>query len=410
MMHKTSFLVTLNMATILFSACAFAVLQQPLQPSNAFRNWDKNGDGKLTRDELPEPLRQNFDRVDTNHDGFITPDEDEAFRSRAPKTMPRPPRVPDSILAKSDIPYAGTDNPRQKLDLYLPKSPRSDKPLPVIVWIHGGAWLAGDKSSGIGQLSRFVGSGDYAGVSVAYRLTNEATWPAQIHDCKAAIRWIRGNAKEYNLDPERIGVWGSSAGGHLVAMLGTSGGVEALEGQLGEFTDKSSRVTCVVDFFGPSDLLAIGDYPSTIRHNAPDSPESRLVGGPLLEMKDAAASASPTTYVSADDPPFLIVHGDKDLTVPLNQSVRLNELLQKTGVDVTFMTIEGGGHGGFASDELNRRVRDFFEKHLRGKQVDVAGGTVTRRGGRCDVALHSLRHSFDWSFVLRHSGQRWSLV
>ena len=237
-------------------------------PSGVFRNWDKNGDGKLTREELPEQVRQNFDRVDTNKDGFITPDEDAAFRNRngrvqnakQKKSPAKAPRLPANIRATRDLSYADNDNPRQRLDLYLPAAPTSDKPLPVVVWIHGGAWRAGDKAGGIGQLSSFVASGDYAGVSVGYRLTDEANWPAQIYDCKAAIRWIRGNAEKYHLDPNRIGVWGSSAGGHLVAMLGTSGDVESLEGELGTYADQSSRVTCVVDYFGPSELLTMGDY------------------------------------------------------------------------------------------------------------------------------------------------------
>jgi acetyl esterase/lipase len=226
-----------------------------------------------------------------------------------------------------------------------------------------------------------VASGDYAGVSVGYRLSNEATWPAQIHDCKAAIRWIRAHAKKYNLDPERIGVWGSSAGGHLVAMLGTSGGVKELEGTLGKHLDQDSRVACVVDYFGPSDMLTIGKYPSQLKHNAPDSPEAKLLGGPLQEMQQAAQSASPTTYVSKDDPPFLIVHGDQDLVVPYNQSERLSEALRKVGAQVTFITVKGGGHGGFRGEESTRRVHRFFDKHLRGQDVEISAETISQGQG-----------------------------
>ncbi|MBN2476628.1 MAG: alpha/beta hydrolase [Pirellulales bacterium] len=286
------------------------------------------------------------------------------------------PRVPVGVRAEFDVPYADTDNPQQKLDLYLPDKPIGDGPLPVVVWIHGGAWRAGNKSSGLGNLATLVASGRYAGVSVAYRLTDEAVWPAQIHDCKAALRWIRAHAQQHNLDPKRIGVWGSSAGGHLVAMLGTSGGVKPLEGELGEHIDQGSRVTCVVDYFGPSDMLTMGKYPSRMDHDSPNSPESRLVGGPVQEAKEAARSASPTTYVSQDDPPFLIVHGDQDPLVPHNQSVRLADLLEKAGVDVTFITITGGGHGGFRSLELTGRVRRFLDKHLRGQQVEISAAAI----------------------------------
>jgi acetyl esterase/lipase len=356
-----------------------------------FRSQDKNQDGRLSRDELPDRLRANFDRVDADRDGFITPQEDATFRSRGrakqrepgQQRRPREPRVPEGIVATLDIAYAGNDNPRQKLDLYLPESRSSDKPLPVVVWIHGGAWRAGSKAGGIGRFARFAQSGHYASVSIGYRLTDEAIWPAQIHDCKAAIRWIRAHAGKYNLDPDRIGVWGASAGGHLVAMLGTSGGVRALEGELGEHADQDSRVTCVVDYYGPSDLLAMSSRPSIMDHDAPDSPESTLVGGPLQETVENAKSASTTTYVSKDDPPFLVVHGDKDPLVPHDQSVRLIKLLREAGVDVTFITIAGGGHGGFDGEELTRRVDAFFAKHLRDEDTQIAGGTL-RPGQRAD--------------------------
>jgi acetyl esterase/lipase len=291
-----------------------------------------------------------------------------------------PPSPPD-VRTELNVPYAGTDNPRQMLDLYLPNKPASEKPLPVVVWIHGGAWLGGNKSSGREMLLPLVASGNYAGVSVAYRLSNEATWPAQIHDCKAAIRWIRANARKYHLDPQRIGVWGASAGGHLVAMLGTSGGVKELEGTLGKHLDQDSRVTCVVDYFGPTDMLTIGKYPSQMKHDAPDSPEAKLLGGPITKMKEAARSASPTSFVSKDDPPFLIVHGDKDPLVPHNQSERLAEALRKVGVPVTLITVQGGGHGGFRSQELIRRVYRFFDKHLRGQEVEISAETISQDQG-----------------------------
>ncbi len=350
--HPAVLLVLATSLTLCTLISGMAQQQNSQAPAEVVRRFDKNGDGKLTREELPEQMRPTFDRVDANKDGFVTPEEEAAFRTRnraaqeLRKKQPVAPgaQVPDSMQAIRDIPYADNDNRRQALDLYLPKQPTDGKPLPVIVWIHGGAWLAGDRASGFGQLRAFVHSGDYAGVSVGYRLTDEASWPAQIYDCKAAIRWIRGNAKKYNLDPDRIGVWGSSAGGHLVAMLGTSGGVESLEGKLGSFTDQSSRVTCVVDFFGPAELLTMGDAPSSLDHNAARSPESQLVGGTLQETKEVARDASPVTYVSKDDPPFLIVHGDKDMTVPYNQSVRFNELLKEANVDTTLITIAGARH------------------------------------------------------------------
>jgi acetyl esterase/lipase len=210
---------------------------------------------------------------------------------------------------------------------------------------------------------------------VGYRLSGEAVWPAQIHDCKAAIRWIRAHAKEHGLDPERIGVWGSSAGGHLVAMLGTSGGAESLEGILGDHRDQSSRVGCVADYFGPSDLLTIGDHESSIDHNAADSPEAQLIGGAVQKSKDAARAASPITYVSEDDPPFLIVHGTADMTVPFAQSEILAAALKKAGVEVTMVAVDGAGHG-FKTPEPDKRVRAFFDRLLRGIDVKVSGERI----------------------------------
>ena len=147
--------------------------------------------------------------------------------------------------------------------------------------------------------------------SINYRLSQHAVFPAQIEDCKAAIRWLRANAAKYHLDPDHIGVWGASAGGHLVAMLGTTGGVKELEGKGGNL-DQSSRVQCVVDWFGPTDLATMGGS-----HDNPASPDRQLIGGPVQENKEKARKASPLTYVSKDSAPFLIMHGDKDNMVPL---------------------------------------------------------------------------------------------
>lgn len=285
----------------------------------------------------------------------------------------------DSIEVRRDIAYTDTDHERQKLDLYLPTARRSDAPLPVIAFIHGGAWRGGEKRGGGRWVHPHVGSGEYAGVSIGYRLSQHAKWPAQIHDCKAAIRWIRAHANEYNLDPDKIGVIGTSAGGHLVAMLGTSGGVDDLEGDLGSNPDASSKVTCVVDYFGPSDFLTISDYPSRLDHAAADSPEALLLGGAIEEKQVAARNASPVTYVSPDDPPFLIIHGTDDVVVPYNQSERLRDALRRAGVEVALISVEGGGHGGFQTDELDERVGNFFDKHLRGKQAEFADEIVQGR-------------------------------
>lgn len=296
-----------------------------------------------------------------------------ALEAAQPQNDGLPPRVE----VKRDIPYAGTDNYRQKLNLYLPRDrDRSAKPLPLVVYIHGGAWMGGDRRGGAGFLGGLVASGDYAGASVGYRLSGEAQWPAQAHDVKAAIRWLRAHAADYGFDPNRIAVMGDSAGGHLVAFLGTSGGAKEVEGDLGDHLDTDSRVQAVVDLFGPADFLTIGDAPSKIDHNAADSPEARLIGGAIKEKPDAARSVSPTTYVSKDDPPFLIIHGSDDPTVPFDQSVRLHEALKAEGVPSTLLRIEKGQHGGFQNPDWRDRVRQFLDATLRDQGTRPSDETI----------------------------------
>ena len=196
----------------------------------------------------------------------------------------------------------------------------------------------GDKSGALGGLPALLAQGNYVAVAVGYRLSGEAIRPAQIHDCKAAIRWLRADAGQYGVDPERIGVWGSSAGGHLANLLGTTGDVkELLEGNCGT-PNVSSRVRCVVSYCGPTDFLAA----KRIQGGREPSSVSLLLGGPVDEKKDLARQTSPINYVSADDPPFLLVHGTDDPTVPFEQAELFYRALQQAGVDVTLIRIEGG--------------------------------------------------------------------
>ena len=275
------------------------------------------------------------------------------------------PRIPEGTIVHRDLPYVTAGHERQKLDLYLPKA---QKKLPLIIWIHGGAWLTGNKTNGVplGYLSD-----DYAIASINYRLSQHAIFPAQIEDCKAVVRWLRANAQEYNLDAENFGAWGPSAGGHLVAMLGTTDDVKAFD--VGEHLTVSSRVHAVVDYFGPTDLLQMDDHrlPDGMVHNTPDSPESRLIGGHIQENKEKVAKANPITYVTKDDTPFLIVHGDSDPLVPHHQSQLLEAALKKVGVPVSFYTVKGAGHGGFKDPNVPELTKQFFEKHLKPKQPEA---------------------------------------
>lgn len=331
------------------------------QPGAAnFDRLDRDRSGTLTPNELPEGVRGNFQRIDADGDGEVTRKELAEFLARRRGNADRI----ENMTIEKDIPYADTENPRQQLDLYLPRERKSER-LPVIVFIHGGGWRNGDKAGGALRLAPFVQSGEYAGVSVGYRLTDEAQWPSQIHDCKAAVRWIRANADKYGFIPDRIGVWGTSAGGHLVSMLGVSGDVTELEGDLGSHTDQSSKVTCVANFYGPTDMVGMTEASSRLDHAAANSPEGKLLGGAIRDRPDAAKSASPVTHVSSGDPPVLTVHGTRDPVVPFDQGKRFDKALRAAGVETYLVPVEGAGHGNFRGETVNERLSDFFEKFLR---------------------------------------------
>ncbi len=252
-----------------------------------------------------------------------------------------------------------------QLDLYLPAE--LARPLPIVVWIHGGAWQMGDKEGITGRKppAQIVDQG-YAFASINYRLSHEAVFPAQIHDCKAAIRWLRANAGEYNIDPERIGVWGGSAGAHLAALVGTSGDIKDLEGNGGN-PEYSSSVRAVCDFFGPTDLIRLSEMKGEIEV---ESPESLVIGGPLHENVDKVIQANPLTYIKTDSPPFLIVHGEDDLVVVPDQSRILHQALLQVGVEAELRIVPNAGHGfdGASPEqlgEIDRMVANFFNRHLK---------------------------------------------
>ncbi|MFN8442608.1 MAG: alpha/beta hydrolase [Caldilineaceae bacterium] len=263
-----------------------------------------------------------------------------------------------------DLAYVTNGHERQKLDLYLPDAGNN---LPLLIWVHGGAFRMGSKEGNENDpVPVHYAEQGYAVASLNYRLSQHAIWPAQIQDCKAAVRWLRAHANKYRLDSNRFAAWGPSAGGHLVAMLGVTG--QVAEYEVGEHLDFSSRVQCVVDYFGPTDFLQMDTQrlPDGMIHDTPDSPESQLVGGPIQENKEKTARSNPVTYVSADAPPFLVVHGNQDPLVPYQQSVLLVNALIVAGVDVAFYTVIGAGHGRFTDPKLPGLTRAFLAKHLKG--------------------------------------------
>ncbi|MBT3268776.1 alpha/beta hydrolase [Candidatus Poribacteria bacterium] len=268
--------------------------------------------------------------------------------------------IPDGVEVARDVAYATRSDGPQLLDVYWRSS---GDPKPVIVWIHGGGWMGGDKSHCEAALSLL--DDGYAVASISYRLSHEATFPAQLHDCRAAVGWLRSNAETYNLNPRRIGAWGASAGGHLAALLGTA------DGRLrhGDYSANGppASVQAVCDWFGPTDFLRMNDQPGAIDHGSADSPESRLVGGPIREHPDRVAEANPATYVTSACPPFLIMHGAQDDLVLPSQSEILHDALTRAGVPSELVTLEGLGHG-FGPDYPERvmePVREFFRRHLR---------------------------------------------
>jgi len=248
-----------------------------------------------------------------------------------------------------DLAYASI-SPAQKLDLYLPKG---SGPFPVVLIVHGGAFLFGDKADEPSKpgTDALLEHG-YAVANLNYRLSGEAKAPAQIQDIKTAVRWLRAHAKEYNLNPDKFGAWGASAGGNLVALLGTSCGVAALEGaELGS-REQSSCIQAVVDWFGPIDFLKMDQQfsgkPVLQTHDAPDSPESLLIDAPIQTRPDLVKLVNPLTYISSSASPFLIQHGTEDNVVPVQQSELLYEALKVAiGADrVTLTLLNGASHGG----------------------------------------------------------------
>ena len=268
-----------------------------------------------------------------------------------------------------DLNYAGDSMTYHLLDVYLPEV---QKPTyPAVVLIYGSAWFANNlKGTDLATLGKALLDVGFAVVTPNHRSSMDAKFPAQINDIKAVIRFIRANAKEYQIDTSFIGITGSSSGGHLAALAGTSGFVkeytigsitEDIEGNVGQYLTYSSSVDAVVDWFGPTEFIVMDSCGSSIVHDAANSPESSLIGGPIQDNKDKCALANPITYIDANDPPFLILHGDADPLVPHCNSELLFNALQKANVSSQFVLVPNGQHGpGLFVDEYFKMMADFF--------------------------------------------------
>jgi acetyl esterase/lipase len=282
--------------------------------------------------------------------------------------------LPPGVEQLKDLSYVTGGTAAQKLDLYLPQDATGPK-RPLVVWIHGGGWSGGNKS-GVGVL--WLMDHGYTVASVEYRFSDKALFPAQIQDCQAAIRWLRAHADEYNLDAAHIGVGGDSAGGHLVLMLGMTGGKNIFP-KIGGNEDQSDRVQAVCDFYGPADFNTVLDQfahsqtRSGFNFSNGADPYSRLIGVRLGTDAAKGEAVSPVHYVSPDVPPVLILHGTNDPAVPFAQSEEMLADLRQAKVEAYLQHFPGSGHGGkmFQTPPVRQLIQNFFDRHLLGKDVTV---------------------------------------
>ena len=266
----------------------------------------------------------------------------------------------EPLPVQKNLEFANVEGHSLKLDLYLPAKSEASR---LVVWIHGGGWQAGSKEQC--PISWLAEQG-YTVASISYRLTDKAIFPAQIHDCKAAVRWLRANAEKFGYKTDSIAVAGSSAGGHLAALLGTSGDVKALEGTVGGNLEHSSRVSAVIDYYGATDFV-LRSKTQPQRANAEGSIVYKLLGGGADKKVDLAKLASAVFHVTPDDPPFVVFHGDKDNKVLLDQSQRIQEVYAKAGLPLTLHVLAGSGHGGqeFFSGKNRELVLKFLADHQK---------------------------------------------
>jgi acetyl esterase/lipase len=270
----------------------------------------------------------------------------------------KPPEVPDNVQFETGIEYSNPDNQHLQLNLARPK--KAESLLSAVICIHGGGFRAGKRESYDGLCIRLAEHG-YVAMTVTYRLAPKYPFPAAIHDVKAAVRWARANADKYGVDPERIGVTGGSAGGHLAQFLGVTMDVKEFEGAGGN-ADRSSKVACVVNFYGPSDFTK--SYGKSV-----DAAEvlPLFLGGDLEKARALHLRASPLYWVTPNAAPTLCIHGTDDKYVAHEQAVWIVDKLQAAGVEAELLTLKGAGHGfkGQDADAADKAMLAFFDKHLK---------------------------------------------
>ena len=267
-----------------------------------------------------------------------------------------------------DLHYASYDEADLLMHLLLPQNTITDRPIPIIIYLPGSAWFKQNLGDSIPQIMKFVEQSGYAAAIVGYRPSTVAKSPAQLMDIKSSIRYLRANADAYNIDSDRIAIWGTSSGGHIASLVGLTEGIEKFETK--DNGEESSGVKAVINFFGPTDFLRMDDFPSAIAHNEATSPESSVIGGPIQDPNNRGKvdEYNPLSYISEDKeyPPFLIMHGDSDHLVPFNQSLILYEALRDSDHSAEFYKLLGAGHGNrFFTQQTLRIVLDFLNLHFK---------------------------------------------
>lgn len=260
-----------------------------------------------------------------------------------------------------DLDYAVVDGQELCLNLYLPFWKRR---CPLVVYFHGGGWSSGSyQESGVSWLTGY----GFAVASVQYRLSGEAHFPAQVHDVKGAVRWLRAHAGEFGYDARTIAAVGISSGGHLAMMAGMAG--EELEGDVGGYLEESSEVAAVVNYFGASDFILRSQTQSGATERV-GSVVHKLLGSSVGESPDLAREASPVFHADENSPPLFVMHGAKDEQVKVDQAYRIVDRYQELGCEVELEILEQGGHGGaeFFNEQRRTMVADFLKRHLSGRE------------------------------------------
>ncbi len=271
----------------------------------------------------------------------------------------------EDVISVTNRNYAGSGETPMELDIFVPK--KGKEPFPLIVWIPGGAWLGGDKGGCLPLSLGFCQKG-FAVAGLSYRSSSKAPFPAQLNDLKVAVRWIRVHAEDFNIDANRIGAAGTSAGGHLACLLGVTGKTTRFD--CGEHLEQSSAVQAVCNFYGATNFLNIFEHLNRVRGKSTFMREmvGKLLGDPLLRKTDLAEQASPITYVDGNSPPFLTIHGTEDRTVPFIQAELFHNKLRQNDVESRLLPIPGADHGNdflFAGDEWYKEIFLFFDEKLR---------------------------------------------